>query len=158
MARSYNKVLLMGNLTRDIEIRYLPKTNTAVAKIGLAVNHRFRTQSGEDREEVTFVDCEAFGKTAETMGQYLKKGRPVFIEGRLKLDQWDDKQSGEKRSKMKVVVEEFRFIDSGGGGGGGGGGDDEGGSRRQPAGARRGGAPTHDDVPHEAITEDDIPF
>jgi len=156
MARSYNKVLLMGNLTRDIEVRYLPKTNTAVAKIGLAVNHRFRTQSGEDREEVTFVDCEAFGKTAETMGQYLKKGRPVFIEGRLKLDQWDDKQSGEKRSKMKVVVEEFRFIDSGGGGGGGG--DDEGaGGRRQPAGARR-GASTHDEPPHEAITEDDIPF
>ena len=158
MARSYNKVLLMGNLTRDVEIRYLPKTNTAVAKIGLAVNHRFRTQSGEDREEVTFVDCEAFGKTAETMGQYLKKGRPVFIEGRLKLDQWDDKQSGEKRSKMKVVVEEFRFIDSGGGGGGGGD-DDGGGRRQQPAGARRGGAaPSHDDVPHEAITEDDIPF
>jgi len=156
MARSYNKVLLMGNLTRDIEVRYLPKTNTAVAKIGLAVNHRFRTQSGEDREEVTFVDCEAFGKTAETMGQYLKKGRPVFIEGRLKLDTWDDKQTGEKRSKMKVVVEEFRFIDSGGGGGGGGG-DDEGGGRRQPAGARR-GASAHDDGPPEAITEDDIPF
>lgn len=155
MAGSYNKVLLMGNLTRDIELRYLPNSNTAVAAIGLAVNRRFRTQSGEDREEVAFVDCEAFGRTAETMSQYLRKGRPVFIEGRLKLDQWDDKQSGQKRSKLKVVVEGFQFIDSGGSGGGG-----EGGGRPQPAGARRGGSGGHqqDEGHHEPVTEDDIPF
>ena len=153
MAGSYNKVLLMGNLTRDIELRYLPNSNTAVAAIGLAVNRKFRTQSGEDREEVAFVDCEAFGRTAETMSQYLRKGRPVFIEGRLKLDQWDDKQSGQKRSKLKVVVEGFQFIDSGGGGGG------EGGGRPQPAGARRGGSGGHqDEGHHEPVTEDDIPF
>lgn len=159
MAASYNKVLLMGNLTRDIELRYLPNSNTAVAAIGLAVNRRFRTQSGEDREEVAFVDCEAFGRTAETMSQYLRKGRPVFIEGRLKLDQWDDKQSGQKRSKLKVVVEGFQFIDSGGGGGGGGDEGGGGGGRRQPAGARRGGGgQSYDDGGHTPVTEDDIPF
>ena len=161
MAGSYNKVLLLGNLTRDVELRYLPNSNTAVAAIGLAVNRRFRTQTGEDREEVTFVDCEAFGRTAETMSQYLRKGRPVFIEGRLKLDQWDDKQSGQKRSKLKVIVEGFQFVDSGGGGGGGGEG---GGARREPAGARRGGGATGqsygggDEGHHEPVTEDDIPF
>ncbi len=156
MPGSYNKVLLMGNLTRDVELRYLPNTQTAVATIGLAVNRRFRTQSGENREEVTFVDCEAFGKTAEVMSQYLRKGRPVFIEGRLKLDQWEDKASGQNRSKLKVVVEGFQFIDSGGAGGSGGG---EGAGRPQPAGARRGGGgQSHDDAPHEPVTEDDIPF
>lgn len=160
MAGSYNKVLLLGNLTRDVELRYLPNSNTAVAAIGLAVNRRFRTQTGEDREEVTFVDCEAFGRTAETMSQYLRKGRPVFIEGRLKLDQWDDKQSGQKRSKLKVIVEGFQFVDSGSGGGGGGG--EGGGARREPAGARRGGGSggqsyTGGDEGQE-VTADDIPF
>ncbi len=148
---SYNKVMLMGNLTRDIELRYLPNSNTAVANLGLAVNRRFRTGDGEQREETTFVDCEAFGRTAETMSQYLKKGRPVFIEGRLKLDQWQDRDSGQNRSKLKVVVENFQFIDSreGGGGGGGGGGGSYSGARAQQGG---GGGP------HEAINEDDIPF
>ncbi|MCA9310489.1 MAG: single-stranded DNA-binding protein [Phycisphaerales bacterium] len=150
---SYNKVLLMGNLTRDIELRYLPNSNTAVANIGLAVNRRFRAGDGEMREETAFIDCEAFGRTAETMGQYLKKGRPVFVEGRLKLDQWQDRDSGQNRSKLKVVIESFQFIDAregagGGGGGGGGGGSYGGGSR---ASAPAGG-------PHEAINEDDIPF
>jgi single-strand DNA-binding protein len=153
MAGSYNKVMLMGNLTRDVELRYLPNSNTAVAAIGLAVNRKFKTQSGEEREEVAFIDCEAFGKTAEIMSQYLRKGRPVFVEGRLKLDQWDDKASGQKRSKLKVIVEEFRFVDSPGGGGGGG----EGGGRPQPAGARR-GAPADHEEHHAPVTEDDIPF
>jgi single-strand DNA-binding protein len=155
MAGSYNKVLLMGNLTRDVELRYLPNSNTAVAAIGLAVNRKFRMQSGEEREEVAFIDCEAFGKTAEIMSQYLRKGRPVFVEGRLKLDQWDDKASGQKRSKLKVVVEEFRFVDSPGGAGGEGGG----GGRPQPAGARRsGGGQTDHEEHHAPVTEDDIPF
>jgi len=107
---SYNKVLLMGNLTRDIEMRFTP-SGMGVGKFAIATNRKFRdSKTNEVREEVTFVDCEAWGKTAETMSQYLSKGRPVFIEGRLKLDQWDDKQSGQKRSKLLVVVDRFQFI------------------------------------------------
>lgn len=122
---SYNKVLLMGNLTRDVELRQIP-SGQSVAKIGLAVNRRWRDANGEDREEVTYVDCEAWGKQAEVMAKYLAKGRPVFVEGRLKLDQWEDKE-GNKQSKMRVVVEAFQFIDSRSGGGGGGGGEGGGG-------------------------------
>ena len=118
MAGSLNKVFLMGNLTRDIELR--PVGDTQVGNIGLAVNRRFRTASGEDREETTFVDCETWGKQAEIMARYLQKGRPVLIEGRLKLDTWQD-QSGQSRSKLKVVVENFTFVDSRGGDSGGGG-------------------------------------
>jgi single-strand DNA-binding protein len=121
MAGSYNKVLLMGNLTRDIEIKHT-SNNNAVGNFGLAVNRKFKAGDGEWREEVTFVDCEVWGRTAENMSKYLHKGRPVFIEGRLKLDTWEDKNDGSKRSKMRVVVENFQFIDSGGGGGGGGSG------------------------------------
>ena len=148
MAGNFNKVFLMGNLTRDIEIRQLPSGSGSVANIGLAVNRRFKKQDGQFGEETTFVDCEAWGRTAETMAQYLEKGRPVFIEGRLKLDQWQDKQ-GQNRSKLKVVVDNFQFIDSreGGGGGGGGGGY---------SGVRAGGG--SQSGPHEAINEDDIPF
>jgi len=105
---SYNKVILMGNLTRDIETRAAGKST--IAQIGLAVNRKWTSETGEKKEEVTFIDAEAWGRTAETMAQYLKKGRPVFIEGRLKLDQWDDKETGQKRSKLKVVVESFRFV------------------------------------------------
>lgn len=108
---SYNKVQLIGNLTRDPELRYTPK-GTAVAKLGLAVNRKFKTESGEQKEEVTFIDIDAFGKQAEMVGQYLKKGRSVFIEGRLKLDQWDDKQTGQKRSKLGVALENVQFLDS----------------------------------------------
>lgn len=162
-----NKVMLMGNLTRDIELRHT-NSNLAIAKIGLAVNRRWKSESGEQREETTFVDCEAFGRTAEVMSQYLAKGRPVFIEGRLKLDQWEDKE-GQKRSKMVVVVEGFQFIDSkpgGGGGGGGGGGDSEyssgggGGGGRSNYQSRGGGggnrAPAS--APSGPVPEDDIPF
>ena len=120
---SFNKVMLMGNLTRDVEIRHT-SGNTAIGKFGLAVNRKFKTQSGEQREEVTFVDCEAWGRTAEVIAQYLSRGSPIFIEGRLKLDQWEDKNGGGKRSKHLIVVENFQFINSGQGGGnqGGGGG------------------------------------
>jgi single-strand DNA-binding protein len=106
---NFNKVFLMGNLTRDPELRYTSK-GTAIAKIGLAVNRVWRTETGEQKEEVTFIDVDAFGRQAETIGQYLKKGRPVFIEGRLRLDTWDDKQSGQKRSKLGVVLETFQFL------------------------------------------------
>jgi single-strand DNA-binding protein len=104
-----NKVLLMGHLTRDVEMRALP-SGMAVAAFGLAVNRRWKNQQGEQQEETTFVDIEAFGKPAETMSQYLRKGSGVFIEGRLRLDQWEDKDGG-KRSKLKVVVDSFQFID-----------------------------------------------
>ncbi len=106
---SYNKVLLMGNLTRDPEVRYTPK-GTAIANLGLAVNRRWTTETGEAKEEVTFVDVEVWGRQAETAGQYLSKGRPVFVEGRLKLDSWEDKESGQKRNKLKVVAERVQFL------------------------------------------------
>lgn len=104
-----NKVFLMGNLTRDPEVSYTPK-GTAVAKIGLAVNRQWTGEDGEKKEEVTFVDVEAWGRQAETIGQYMSKGRPIFIEGRLKLDSWEDKETHQKRSKLKVVLESFQFI------------------------------------------------
>lgn len=106
---NFNKVFLMGNLTRDPELRYTPK-GQAVVKLGLAVNRRYTTESGEQREEVTFVDIDAWGKQAETIAQYCKKGRPLFVEGRLKLDQWDDKNTGQKRSALRVVLEGFQFV------------------------------------------------
>jgi single-strand DNA-binding protein len=106
---SYNKVLLMGNLTRDPEVKYTPK-GTALANLGLAVNRRWTTETGEQKEEVTFVDVEVWGRQAETAGQYLAKGRPVFVEGRLKLDSWEDKESGQKRNKLKVVAERVQFL------------------------------------------------
>ncbi len=109
---NFNKVILAGNLTRDPELRYTPK-GLAIAKIGLAINRTWKTETGETKEEVTFVDIDAFGKQAETIGQYLKKGRPILVEGRLRLDQWDDKQTGQKRSRLGVVLEGFQFLDSG---------------------------------------------
>src|SRR3954469_2615895 len=118
---SFNKVILVGNLTRDPELRYTPK-GTAIAKIGLAVNRTWRTETGEQKEEVTFVDVDVFGRTAENVGQYMRKGSPILIEGRLRLDQWDDKQTGQKRSKLGVVAETVQFLGSPTGGGGEGGG------------------------------------
>jgi len=106
---NFNKVYIMGNLTRDPELRYTPK-GAATAKLSMAVNRKWRTDAGEDREEVTFVDIDAWGKQAETIAQHCKKGRPLFVEGRLKLDQWDDKTTGQKRSALKVVLEGFQFI------------------------------------------------
>jgi single-strand DNA-binding protein len=108
---SFNKVILMGNLTRDPELRYTPK-GTAIAKIGLAVNRNWTSESGEKKEEVTFIDVDVFGRTAENVGQYMRKGRPILVEGRLKLDQWDDKQSGQKRSRLGVVAETIQFLGS----------------------------------------------
>lgn len=121
---SFNKVILLGNLTRDPEVRYTPK-GTAVTELGMAVNRVYTAENGEKREETTFVDITLWGRTAEIAGEYLKKGRPVFIEGRLQLDTWDDKQSGQKRSKLKVVGEGLQLIGSRPGGSSGGGGDDE---------------------------------
>ncbi len=106
-----NRVLLIGNLTRDPEVRYTPK-GTAVAEIGLAVNRIYSGEDGEKKEETTFVDVTLWARQAEIAGQYLKKGRPVFIEGRLQLDTWDDKQTGQKRSKLRVVSESIQLLGS----------------------------------------------
>jgi single-strand DNA-binding protein len=123
---SFNKVLLMGNLTRDPQLRYLPNSQTAVCEFGLASNRKYKTSSGEDREEVLFVDCTAWGRQGEVINQWCQKGKPIFVEGHLKLDTWEDKSGGGKRSKISVVVENFQFIggrdEAGGGGGSGGGG------------------------------------
>lgn len=149
---SFNKVILLGNLTRDPEVRYTPK-GTAVTELGMAVNRVYTAENGEKREETTFVDITLWGRTAEIAGEYLKKGRPVFIEGRLQLDTWDDKQSGQKRSKLKVVGEGLQLIGSRpGGGGGGGGGEDEGSSaprssKSTPPPKAAPSAPDDDEIP-----------
>jgi len=165
---NFNKVLLMGNLTRDPQLSYLP-SQTPVCEIGLAVNRRWSGQDGQPREEVTFVDCVAYGRQAETISKYLRKGRPVFLEGRLKLDQWEA-QDGSKRSKMRVVIENFQFIDARGGGEGEAApaSEQEHASRPAPrSGGRPGGAkaaaaaeqpaPVDGDAP-PPIGEDEIPF
>ena len=152
-----NKVMLIGNLTRDPEIKYTPK-GTAVAQIGMAVNRVWSNDAGEKQEEVTFVDVELWGRQAEVAGEYLKKGRPVFIEGRLKLDTWDDKQSGQKRSKMKVVGEQIQLLGSRESGAGGGGGES---SESRPGPRPPGKAappPKRTPDPDLDPPEDDIPF
>ena len=106
-----NRVLLIGNLTRDVELRVLPN-GTAVANFGLAINREFKDANGSKKEEVTFIDCEAWSKGAEIIAKYCAKGRPLFVEGRLKLESWDDKTSGQKRTKLKVVVENFQLLGS----------------------------------------------
>jgi len=106
---SFNKVILLGNLTRDPEVRYTPK-GSAVCDLGVAVNRQYTLDSGEKREEVTFVDVVLWSRLAEIAGEYLKKGRPIFIEGRLQLDTWDDKQSGQKRSKLRVIGETMQLL------------------------------------------------
>lgn len=122
---SFNKVILVGNLTRDPQVRYTT-SGTALAEIGLAVSRQwFDKQSNQKREETTFVDITLWGRQAEVAGEYLAKGRPVLIEGRLQLDTWDDKETGQKRSKLRVVGENMTMLGSrndGGGGGGAGGG------------------------------------
>lgn len=157
-----NKVMLIGNLTRDPEIKYTPK-GTAIAAFGLAVNRNYSTETGEKREEVTFVDLEAYGRVAEIIGEYCKKGRPLFVEGRLKLDTWDDKQSGQKRSKMKVVVENMQLLggrEGGPGGGGSGGSSDYADSQVSPPPQRRAPsqAPRPPVDPDLDAAPDDIPF
>jgi single-strand DNA-binding protein len=123
---SFNKVILMGNLTRDPELRYTPN-NMAICKFGLAVNRRYKDgQSGEWKEEPTFVDVTVFGARGEAFQRFHTKGKPAFIEGSLRLDTWEDKNGGGKRSKLYVVADNWEFVGSGGGGGGGRG--DSGGS------------------------------
>jgi len=151
-----NKVLLLGNLTRDPELRYTPK-GTAVADLGIAVNRRVSDGQGNWSDETTFVDVTVWGNTAENAQKYLAKGRAVFVEGRLQLDTWEDKQSGQKRSKLKVVGENLQFLPDGKGGGGsrspeGGGGSAP--QRSQP-GPQGGSAAPAEDYDDEG---DEIPF
>jgi single-strand DNA-binding protein len=158
---SFNRVILLGNLTRDVEVRYL-QSGTAVADVGLAVNDRRKGQNGEWIEETTFVDVTLWGRTAEVAGEYLGKGSPILIEGRLKYDTWE--KDGQKRSKLSVVCERMQMVGSKGGGGGGGRGQnqnfDEGGDfgdapAGPPArGAQRSAAPSAPPPP----TQDEIPF
>ncbi len=161
---SLNKIYLMGNLTRDPELRHTP-SGTAVCKMGLAVNRRFTTAQGEPRDETCYVDIEAWGRTAEQCSQYLRKGSSAFVEGRLRMDQWEDKATGQKRSRLLVHAENVQFI---GGGARAAGGEDRqmpeaspyaGGqpafNRSQPAQSAMPPPPAFD--PIEA-TDDDIPF
>ncbi len=124
---SFNKVILMGNLTRDPEIRFT-QGGMAICSVGLAVNERFKGQDGEWQDRATFIDVTIFGKRGEAFAKFHKKGKPAFIEGKLRLDQWEDKQSGQKRSKLFVAGDSWEFVGGGegqgGGGGGGRGGDD----------------------------------
>jgi single-strand DNA-binding protein len=151
---SFNKVILLGNLTRDPEVRYTPK-GSAVCDLGLAVNRAYTLDNGEKREEVTYVDVVLWARLAEIAGEYLKKGRPVFIEGRLQLDTWDDKTSGQKRSKLRVIGETMQLLGSRPSGAGGGGEGDE--ERSAPRG--KPSAPPKAAAAAAAEPDDDeIPF
>src|ERR1700730_8952381 len=149
---SFNKVILLGNLTRDPEVRYTPK-GSAVCDLGLAVNRNYTLDNGEKREEVTFVDVVLWARLAEIAGEYLKKGRPVFIEGRLQMDSWDDKQTGQKRTKIRVVGETMQLLGSRPSGGGAEPTDED---RQSRAGAKP-AAPPKSAAP-AAPDEDEIPF
>jgi single-strand DNA-binding protein len=142
---SFNKVILLGNLTRDPEVRYTPK-GSAVCDLGIAVNRGYTTDSGERREEVTFVDVVLWARLAEIAGEYLKKGRPVFIEGRLQMDSWDDKQTGQKRTRLRVVGESMQLL-----GGRPGGAAESTGDHRQTSAPPKPSSPAEPD-------EDEIPF
>ena len=156
-----NKVMLIGNLTRDPEVKYTPK-GTAVTDIGLAINRFYTTESGEKREETTFVDVTFFGRQAEIIKQYCGKGKPLYVEGRLVLDTWDDKQTGQKRSKLKVTGENLQLLGSRGDAAASGGGGEYSESGGEPA-ARRTATPPPQRQQRTADpdldpAEDDIPF
>jgi single-strand DNA-binding protein len=150
---SFNKVIIAGNLTRDPELRYTPK-GTAVARITLAVNRTWKNESGENKEEVSFVDVDVWGRQAEVIGQYMKKGRPLLVEGRLKQDSWEDKNTKQKQTKLKVVLESFSFIDANRGSEGG---EAPSSPRPRPAAsAASASAPEAGDS--EPPHDDDVPF
>jgi len=142
-----NKVLLIGNLTRDPQLKYLP-SGTAVAEFGLAMNRRYRTQDGQQKEEVCFVDVSVMGRQAETCAEYLNKGRQALVEGRLKYDQWET-QDGQKRSKLRVVGERVQFLGSRGDAAQGGAARN---AQQQPSGS------SESSPANEGMTDDDVPF
>lgn len=149
---SFNQVILLGNLTRDPELKYTPK-GTAFATTGLAVNRVYNDDQGNKHEEVTFVDIEFWGRTAEVLNEYCKKGKQIMVEGRLKLDQWDDKQTGQKRSKIKVVGETLQML-----GDPKGERTERGGEYNQEQPPTRRSAPPPPRDPDLDAPEDDIPF
>lgn len=151
---NYNKVILAGNLTRDPQLSYLP-SNTPVCEFGMAINRKWRAQNGDMREETCFVDLRCYGKPAETLNQYMSKGRPLLVEGRLKYDQWEGKDGG-KRSKLYVIVDQFQFLGGSPGGGGGRSGARENDADQTPAASVAGG---RDEMPpHDQSGVDDVPF
>ncbi len=155
-----NKVMLIGNLTRDPELRHTPK-GTAVTELGLAINRVWFDDNKQKQEETTFVDVTFWGRQAESIQQYLSKGRPIFVEGRLQLDSWDDKETGKKRSKLRIIGESFQFIDSKPSGGGGGGGDySERPQQSSSASQQRSGPPQGASAApaNDYQEDDDIPF
>jgi len=160
MAASLNKVLLMGNLTRDPEVKYTPK-GTAVGDLAIAINDSYKAQDGSIKETVTYVDIEVWGRTAENCKQYLTKGRPVFVEGQLRLDQWE--QDGQKRSKLKVRALSVQFLGSPSGGGQGG---RSGGNYSSERSSSSSAATSESSRPAPSVSEDappppnddDIPF
>jgi single-strand DNA-binding protein len=147
---NFNKVLLMGNLTRDPQLSYLP-SQTAVVEFGLATNRKYKGQDGSMKEDTCFVDCQAFGKTAENINKYCKKGNPLFVEGRLKFDSWTA-QDGTKRSKHRVTVENFQFLSSGGQSGGAPA------SQSSPSSAEEQTYQPDEHAQGQGQTGDDIPF
>jgi len=154
---SFNKVILLGNLTRDPEVRYTPK-GSAVCDLGIAVNRVYTTEGGEKREEVTYVDVVLWARLAEIAGEYLKKGRPIFIEGRLQMDTWDDKQTGQKRTRLRVVGETMQLLGSRPSGTGASGpteATDE--DRQSHSSGKPTAAPPKSAAPSEP-DEDEIPF
>ena len=151
---SLNKVLLMGNLTRDPEVRHTPK-GTAVGDLAMAINMTYKAQDGTEKEEVCYVDVVVWGRQAETCREYLTKGAPVFVEGRLQLDQWEGPE-GEKKSRMRVRADRVQFLSRSGGGGGSG-------ARGPRSEGSGGGAPSEGGAPKQAspsrdLPEDDVPF
>jgi single-strand DNA-binding protein len=156
-----NKVMLIGNLTRDPELRHTPK-GTAVSELSMAINRVWNNDQGQKQEETTFVEVTLWGRQAELAQQYLTKGRPVYIEGRLQLDSWDDKETGKKRSKLRVIGENMQFLSSGtgAGGGNGGGGYSERPQQSSAAPQQRSGPPQGASAaPADDFQEDDdIPF
>jgi single-strand DNA-binding protein len=156
-----NKVMLIGNLTRDPELRHTPSGKT-VSEIGLAINRTWTNDQGQKQEDTTFVDVTLWGRQAEVVQQYVTKGSPIYIEGRLQLDTWDDKETGKKRSKLRVIAENFQFLSGkpGGAGGGNGGGDYERPQQSSSAPQQRSGPPQGASAaPADDFQEDDdIPF
>jgi single-strand DNA-binding protein len=155
---NFNKVYLMGNLTRDPEMRVTPK-GTAICQFGLAISRSWKDESGQTREETAFVDIEAWGKQGEVISKYCIKGRPLFIEGRLKFDQWEDKTSGQKRSKLKVVLENFQFIGGRAEGAQGGGAAGAGADVAEPqAGEAPSKGPGRGSATPKDTVDEDVPF
>ncbi len=155
---NFNKVYLMGNLTRDPEMRVTPK-GTAICQFGLAISRSWKDESGQTREETAFVDIEAWGKQGEVISKYCTKGRPLFVEGRLKFDQWEDKTSGQKRSKLKVVLENFQFIGSRGDGAPGGPGAGQADASDVPADAPSASrSPAKGPAVSKETVDEDVPF